>query len=83
MLINELKLKLITWSVYVNDSMTYFNYDRIIGCDLLKELDIILDFGAVMMIWHDVSVPMKDLEASMEESYYIQDDIVYPDYNCV
>ncbi len=61
--------KLIKWSVYVNDRKTDFDYDMIIGLNLLKELGIILNFGAEMIIWHDVAVPMKDPDASMEELY--------------
>ncbi len=75
--------KLIKWLVYINDSLTDFNYDMIIGCDLLKELSIILKFGAEMMIWHNAAVPMKELDASMEELYYIQDNPVNPECYCV
>ncbi len=35
------------------------------------------------MIWHDISVPMKDWDASMEELYHIQDNPVDPEYNHV
>ncbi len=37
--------KLIKWLVYVDDSTTDFNYDMIIGQNLLKELGMLLDFG--------------------------------------
>ncbi len=75
--------KLIKWLVYVDDSTTDFNYDIIIGRDLLKELGILLDFGKEMMIWQDISIRMKDSNATMEESYHIQDASVAADYDYV
>ncbi len=55
----------------------------IIGQDLLKELGIILDFGAGTMIWNDIAGPMKDLDASMEKLYYICNDPIDLEYDCV
>ncbi len=45
---------------YVNDSTTDFNYDMIIGLDLLKELGIMLSFGSEVMIWQNIVIPMTD-----------------------
>ncbi len=42
--------KLIIWLVYVYDSSTDFNCDMIIGQDVEKELEIVLDFSAETMI---------------------------------
>ena len=75
--------KLITWQAYVDESSTDLNYDMIIGRDLLKELGIVLDFSAETMIWHDVPVPMKDPDATMEESYYVRHDQSDPEYDRV
>ncbi len=71
------------WLVYVDDSITDFNYDMNLGNGLLKELGIILDFGAGTKIWLDISVLMKDLDASMEKSYHICNNPVDPEYDCV
>ncbi len=71
--------KLIKWSVYVNDSTSDFNYNMIIGCYLLKELGILLDFGTEMMIWQDILVPMKNPHVTMEESFHIRDASVAAD----
>ncbi len=59
--------------MYINDSTTDFNYDMIIGRDLLKELGMLLDFGTETMIWQDIMVPMKNPNVTMEESYHIWD----------
>ncbi len=55
----------------------------IIGRDLLKELGIVLDFSAETMIWHDVPVPVKDPDATVEESYYVRHDQSDPEYERV
>ncbi len=67
----------------VDDSMTDFNYDMIISRDLLKELGIVLDFGAGVIVWQDISGPVKDPDTSMEELYYIPDDPVNPKYDLI
>ncbi len=54
----------------VIDSSTDFNYDMIICQDLLKELGIVFDFGAEMMISHYITVPMKEPDVMMEELCY-------------
>ncbi len=66
-------------TVYIDDSTTDFKYDMIIICDLLNELGIILNFGAGMMIWQDISVSMKFLDASIEELYHICDNPINPE----
>ncbi len=35
------------------------------------------------MIWQDISIPMKDPDASMEESYHIRNNSVNPEHDCV
>ncbi len=60
--------------MHIDDSSTNFNYEMIIGRDLCKELVIVLHFAVGTMIWHNIAAPMKDLDAMMEELYYILDD---------
>ncbi len=51
----------------VGNSSTDFIYNMIIRQNLLKKLGSVLDFRADMMIWHNVAVPMNDLDTSMEQ----------------
>ncbi len=67
----------------MDDSTTDFNYDMIIGHDLLKEFGNIHNFGAGTMFWYDAAVPVEDPDASMEKSYHIWDNPADPVYDHV
>ena len=52
--------KMITWSAYVDNSPNDdLSYDMIIGRDLLRELEVTLDFGSETVSWQGSDVPMK------------------------
>jgi len=51
-------------------------YDLIIGRDLLQALGILLDFKNQTITWDEITIPMKDPEASMEEGYKIHESPV-------
>ena len=48
-------------------------YDLIIGCDLMQELGIDLQFSQGLMTWNDVSIPMKTNDATAATDQHIAD----------
>jgi len=52
--------KVIEWKMHVDDSTADFNYDMIIGTDLMVELGISIDFDKQVMTWENATVPLKD-----------------------
>ena len=63
--------KLINTKVHVAKSLG--NYDMIIGRDLLQELNIDILFSQDAISWEGVTVPMKSIDATLEDSFYIND----------
>ena len=53
--------KSISWVVHVDDSSdpTTALYDMVIGCDLMTELGLKINFTDNVIIWDDVATPMK------------------------
>ncbi len=51
-------------------------YDMIIGRDLMSDLGIDLQFSNNLIEWDGKTVPFKDAEATFEESFYIQEDVM-------
>jgi len=49
------------------------NYDMIMGRDLLEELGIDISFKNMSITWDDVSIPMKNVDATAEEAYHVED----------
>jgi len=66
--------KIITWKLHVFKNT--LKYDLIIGRDLLQALGILLDFKNQTITWDEITIPMKDPEASMEEGYEIHESLV-------
>ena len=50
-----------------------FNYDMIIGQDLLSKLGLILNFKENTVIWDEYEIPMKNVDATRKDSYYVED----------
>jgi predicted aspartyl protease len=63
--------KIIEWNAHVTEQQ--FSYDMIIGRDLLSELGININFKTNKVEWDDVSIPMKDIDATYSEAYYVED----------
>ena len=49
------------------------NYDVIFGRDLLRKLEIQLDFQNNFIGWKDVNLPMKPIDCKMRTHFTIQD----------
>ena len=49
------------------------NYDMIIGRDLLTELKMDFLFSSQTTKWDEISIPMKSIDATLEDSFYISD----------
>ena len=63
--------KVIEWNFHVTP--TKFQYDLIIGRDLLSKLGMIIDFENHTMSWDGAVVPMKSIDATVRDSYFIHD----------
>ena len=46
----------------------------IIGRDLLRELGITLNFDRETMTWDSAEIPMKDVDATINDAYHLKDD---------
>jgi len=66
--------KIITWKLHIFKNT--LKYNLIIGRDLLQALGILLDFKNQTITWDEITIPMKDPEASMEEGYEIHESLV-------
>jgi len=64
--------KLIEWNLHVTDTLGA--NDMIIGRDLLEFLQIDLRFSDQMVQWGERSIPFKEADASIRESYHIDED---------
>ena len=63
--------RLIEHEVHISKQLS--NYDMIIGRDLLHEVGIDIKFSTKTMEWDDVSIPMKDIDATAESVCQIED----------
>ena len=63
--------RVIEWDLHMSSSLGA--YDMIIGRDILSDLGIKFDFSDMTMEWDGSSIPMKDSDASMMESYFVAD----------
>jgi len=66
------EVQLIEWHVHVVHN-TSLNYDIIIGCDMLEELGIIIDFKTKQVTWDEVSVPMCSWQTVQHDGYFVHD----------
>ena len=64
--------KLIEWNLHVTDSLG--SNDMIIGRDLLQFLRIDILFSDQTAQWGTSRMPFKDVDATVQEAYHIQDD---------
>ena len=73
--------KIVTWTAHVDDSSQPHRYDMIVGRDLLKALNINLDFGNDVVnctrgTFNGCSTPMKHIDDVLKfEGYDILDEI--------
>jgi hypothetical protein len=65
--------RMIEWDVHVAKDLG--TYDMIIGRDILEDLGIDIKFSTKTIDWDDASMPFKDIEQSVQESYHIQEPI--------
>ena len=63
--------RVIEWTVHVTGQRS--NYDMIIGRDVLSELGINLNFKDMTVQWDTAIIPMKDIDATEENTYAIDD----------
>jgi hypothetical protein len=49
------------------------HYDMIIGNDLLERLKIDLKYSTATIEWDGAEIPMKSRDATIADSYFIQD----------
>ena len=63
--------RLIEWEFHVTKSMGA--YDMIIGRDMLDDLGFILNFDEHVVTWEHASVPFKDMENDIFESFHIDE----------
>ena len=59
------------WTAHVTNQKS--NYDMMIGRDVLTELGINLSFKDMTMQWDTAIVPMKPINATIENSYAVED----------
>ena len=70
--------KAIEWECHVDDTKGQQSYDMIIGCELLEELGMILDYKQCVMTWEDAEVPMKSTDYEIEETYSMLQELTEP-----
>jgi hypothetical protein len=63
--------RLIEWDVHVTKSLGA--YDMIIGRDILTDLGIDIRFSNHTVEWDNSEIPMKDVDATFEDSFHIGD----------
>ena len=63
--------RMIEWKIHVTKPMGA--YDMIIGRDILEDLGIDIRFSTKTIDWEDHEIPFKDVDASVEEAFHIQD----------
>ncbi len=74
--------KIIEWEFHMAEQE--FSYDMIIGRDLLTKLGIIINFKDTNFTWDGVTITMKDVNATVQDSYFVEDSATVIDAtNCV
>mgnify|MGYP006200624585 CR=1 FL=1 len=63
--------RVIEFSYHV--TTTKSRYQLIVGRDLLQELGISLDFKRQVMQWEDAEVPMKDVDCTLQTTFFIKE----------
>ena len=63
--------RVIEWDLHVSENLGA--YDMIIGRDILSDLGVKFDFTDMSVEWDRMSIPMKDSEATEEESFHVPD----------
>ena len=58
--------KSIEWNLHVGTTPSPHHYDMILGCDVMSELGIMLNFKDQTMTWDDSTINMKDPESLLE-----------------
>ncbi len=69
--------KVIEWEFHTAEQE--FSYDMIIGRDLLTELGIIINFKEANVTWDGVTIGMKDVHATVQDSYFVEDSATVTD----
>jgi hypothetical protein len=64
--------KVIEWEMHVG-TLENVQYNMIIGNDLLESLKIDLKYSMATIEWDGAEIPMKSRDATIEDSYYIND----------
>ena len=63
--------RMVQWTVHV--AKTCGNYDLILGRDLMQELGLTFSFLNCTITWDENSIPMKDSNCTVSNSYFIHD----------
>jgi Aspartyl protease len=63
--------RLIEWDVHI--TKTLGAYDMIIGRDVLTDLGIDIRFSNHTIEWDNSEIPMKDIDATFEDSFFVGD----------
>jgi hypothetical protein len=64
--------KTIEWEMHVG-TLENVHYDMIIGNDLLESLKIDIKYSTSTIEWDGAEIPMKSRDATIEDSFYIND----------
>ena len=60
------KNKSIEWNLHVDSTPGPHHCDMILGCDIMSELRITLNFKDQMMTWDDLTINTKDAESLLD-----------------
>ena len=63
--------RLLEWKLHVTKNLGA--YDMILGRDFMSDLGIDIKFSDMTVEWDGHSIPLKNSDATVEESYYIPD----------
>ena len=63
--------RMVQWTVHV--AKTCGNYDLILGRDIMRELGLTFSFLNCTITWDENSIPMKDSNCTVSNSYFIHD----------
>ena len=73
--------RLIQWECHVTNQP--FNYDMIIGRDLLTELGIDFSFKKQIITWDTAEIPMKPRDCTPETAFHIQDSFAMDEASAI
>ena len=63
--------RLIKWDLHISSNLGA--YDMILGRDFMTDLGIDILFSSQEITWDDSTCPLKDADATLEESYHIRE----------